>query len=144
MDREKLLKHLVFLMFFIFTADILAQKLHWYFSIWYFDMLMHFGGGFWVGLFFIWFFSIKDLPIFQLSLEKINFKLILKALLFVLFFGILWEFFEIYSHNYIGGDLFNTLDTLSDVFFDLAGGTFAVFYFFKKIMKTEESKLQLS
>jgi hypothetical protein len=142
MDREKLLKHLVFLMFFIFIADIIAQKLHWYFSIWYFDMLMHFGGGFWVGLFFIWFFSIKDLPFFRLSFEKIDFKLILKILLFVLFFGILWEFFEIYSHNYIGGDPFNTLDTLSDVFFDLSGGLFAMFYYLKRSSSIKENKVQ--
>lgn len=115
-------------MFFIFIADILAQKLHWYFSIWWFDMAMHFGGGFWVGLFFIWFFSIKDLPIFKLSLEKADFKLVLKTILFVLSFGILWEFFEIFTHNYIAQDPFNMLDTTSDVFFDLGGGLCAILY----------------
>ncbi|OGI46772.1 hypothetical protein A2121_00185 [Candidatus Nomurabacteria bacterium GWB1_40_6] len=135
MDRKKLVKHLVFLMFFIFIADILAQKLHWYFSIWWFDMLMHFGGGFWVGLFFIWFFSIKDLPIFQLSFEKIDFKLILKVLLFVLFFGILWELFEVFVHNYIAQDPFSVLDTTSDIFFDFGGGLCAILYLWKKLPK---------
>src|SRR3989344_5487931 len=108
MDRKKLIKHLVFLMFFIFIADILAQKLHWYFSIWW--------------------FSIKDLPIFQLSFEKIDFKLILKVLLFVLFFGILWELFEVFVHNYIAQDPFNILDTTSDIFFDLSGGLCVIIY----------------
>lgn len=143
MDRERLLKHLVFLMFFIFIADLLAKQFYWYFSIWYFDMFIHFLGGLWVGLFFIWFFSIKDLPILKLSLEKPDFKLIGKTLLFVLLFGILWELFEIYTHNYISHDPFSILDTVSDIFFDLAGGTFATFYFFKIIMPINESELQL-
>ena len=142
MDRKKLIKHLVFLMFFIFIADIIAQKLHWYFSIWWFDMVMHFLGGFWVGLFFIWFFSIKDLPIFQLSLEKADFKLIMKTILFVLSFGILWEFFEIFTHNYIAHDPFNILDTTSDIFFDLAGGVSAILYYLKNIIHVGENKVQ--
>ncbi|KKR41682.1 MAG: hypothetical protein UU10_C0029G0006 [Parcubacteria group bacterium GW2011_GWF1_40_6] len=142
MDRKKLIKHLVFLMFFIFIADIIAQKLHWYFSIWWFDMVMHFLGGFWVGLFFIWFFSIKDLPIFQLSLEKADFKLIMKTILFVLSFGILWEFFEIFTHNYIAHDPFNILDTTSDIFFDLAGGVSAILYYLKNIIPVGENKVQ--
>ena len=126
------------MMFFIFTADIMAQKFYWYYSIWWFDMPMHFLGGFWVGLFFFWFFSTKYLPIFQLSLEKIDFKLTWKILLFVLFLGISWEIFEIYVNNYIGKTPFNLLDTISDIFFDLAGGSFALFYVFRRSIPTEK------
>jgi hypothetical protein len=66
--------------------------------------------------------------------------------LFVLILGILWELFEVLTHNYIARDLFNTLDTVSDLFFDLAGGAFAVFYFLfylsKKIMPVVANKVQ--
>jgi len=146
MDRKKLLKLIIYLMFFIFIANLLAQKFYWYSSIWYFDMIMHFLGGVWQGLFFIWFFSINDLPLFRLSLDAIDFKLIYKTILFVLLIGVLWEFFEFFTNNYVGHDPFNTLDTISDIFFDLAGGAFAVFYFLfylsKKIMPVVANKVQ--
>lgn len=117
-------------MFLIFIANSLALKFYWYFSIWWSDMFMHFLGGLWEGLFFIWFFSIINFSFLKLSLEVVNFRLIYKTVLFVLLIGILWEFFEFFSNNYIGHDPFNALDTISDVFFDLAGGAFSILYFF--------------
>ena len=144
MDRKKLLKFLVYLMLLIFIANSLALKFYWYFSIWYFDMLMHFLGGLWEGLFFIWFFSIVDFPFLKLSPSVVDFKLIYKTVSFVLLIGILWEFFEFFTNNYIGHDPFNILDTISDIFFDLAGGTFSIFYFFfyfKKITPIKESEV---
>ncbi len=124
-------------MFFIFIVDILARKFFWYYSIWYFDMVMHFFGGLWAGLFFVWFLSIKDLsfPEWSLGLLSLSdYKIVYKTLLFVLIVGVLWEIFEIYANNYLGGDSFNILDTVSDVFFDLAGGATAVFYLLNRIM----------
>jgi hypothetical protein len=129
-------------MFFIFVADFIAQKFYLYTSIWYFDMFMHFGGGFWEGLLFLWFFPLLNLPFFHLSIEKIDLKLICKTISFVLMIGILWEVFEIYTHNYLGHDPFNILDTASDIFFDLAGGFMAVLYFVKRIMVFKENKVE--
>lgn len=111
-------------MFFIFLMNLTAERLFWYSSIWWFDMVMHFLGGFWVSIFSIYIFSYKEviLPIFRI-------------ILFVLFIGILWEFFEIYSNNYIGGESFDMLDTVSDLFFDLSGGLCAILYLWKKTQK---------
>ena len=143
-DRKKLLRPLFFLMLLIFTANSLALAFHWYYSIWWFDMLMHFLGGLWEGLFFIWFFSSPDIgESLRLSPEPKNFtRLITKTVLFVLLIGVLWEFFEFFTNNYIGSDPFNILDTVSDIFFDLAGGTFAVLYFFEKTIFSSENKVQ--
>ena len=118
MDGKKLLKYLVFLMLFMFLVNLAASKFYLYYSLWYFDILMHFLGGVWVGLFFLYVFSRKSqvLP----SELKITF--------FVLIIGILWEAFEAFSHNYIGRDSFNILDTFSDILFDLAGGLCAILY----------------
>ena len=127
-DRKKFLKYLTYLMFLIFIIDLLALKFYWYFSIWWSDMLMHFFGGLWLGLAFIWFLLRKNI-----SFEP-HFQFICQTISFVLLIGVLWEFFEFFTNNYIGGDRFNILDTVSDIFFDLAGGTFAILYFFKKIM----------
>src|SRR3989339_607345 len=124
MDRTKLTKRLIFLIFFIFFANFLAITFYWYFSIWYFDMIMHFLGGFWIGLLYFYIFPA----------ENKSFYLIFKILLFTLFIGISWEVFEILFNNIIALNPFDFSDTLSDIFFDLAGGGVAIFYFFKRIM----------
>ena len=128
MSKKRLLKHLVFLMFFLFVLNLMAQEFYWYFTIWYFDMIMHFLSGFWVALFFVWFFSMEDMGFLQLSLEKIDFKLFRKIILFVLSIGVLWELFEFYVYQYIGQIPFHLLNTVSDICFDLLGGICAMLY----------------
>lgn len=135
MDRKKLIKHLVFLMFFIFLTNFLAEKFHWYFSIWYFDMIMHFLGGFWVGFFFLYTFLAKD-PVLPTA------GLFLKIILSTLAIGILWEFYE-YFLNVVSFTSFDFKDTLSDIFFDLLGSFASIFYFFKIIMLMPENTVQL-
>jgi hypothetical protein len=138
-DRKRLFKILTHLVISIFLVNCVAVRLYWYYSIWYFDMPMHFFGGLWVGLALIWFLSYKN------SSLELSFKLICQIILGVLLIGFLWEVFEILVNNIIAQNQFNTLDTISDIFFDLAGGTFAVFYFFfhslkiRRIMPTGEN-----
>ncbi|MFA6585833.1 MAG: hypothetical protein WCS86_01595 [Candidatus Paceibacterota bacterium] len=132
MDYKKLAVRLFLLILLIFLVNYSAMQFHWYSSIWYLDMPMHFFGGFWIGLAFIWLFKIKE----------ISFRLILKIISVVLLVGVLWEFFEIVVNNYIILDSFNTLDTLSDIFFDLAGGIFAILYFLKKVSLIKEDIVQ--
>lgn len=115
--------------FVVFLLNYLAMQFYWYTSIWYFDMIMHFLGGIWVGFMVIWFFKI----------EEISLKTILQIILSVLFIGVLWEIFEIMLNDYTTQNPFNILDTVSDVFCDLAGGTFAILYFLRKIMITKEN-----
>ena len=129
MKRKKLSIRVGSLVVFIFIVNYLAMNFYWYWSIWWFDMPMHFLGGFWLGLFLIWLFP----------LEKMSGKMIFKIILGVLLIGIFWEIFEVIVNNNTLQLPFNTLDTLSDIFFDLAGGTFAVFYFLKRIMFLDKS-----
>jgi CDP-diglyceride synthetase len=131
-NKRKLLIRLTSLVFFIFVINTLANKFYWYSSIWYFDMPMHFLGGFWLALVLIYLFPLSDS----------SFKSIYKIILGVLFIGVLWELFELFFKNYVAQNPFNGLDALSDIFFDLAGGFTGVFYFFKRIMFKEESKVQ--
>ncbi len=131
MNAKKFLIRLLLLILSIFLLNYLAMSFYWYSSIWYFDMIMHFLGGIWLGLAFIWLFKI----------EKISFKLILKIILGVLLISILWEVFEIILDKNITGNSFNTLDTISDISFDLAGGFFAVLYFLRKIMSIKKNTL---
>ncbi len=119
-------------MVFIALAYVLIGKFHWDYTIWWIDMPMHFFGGFWQAMFFIWFFSIKNFTFFQVPINKIDTQLIVKAVLFVLLIGILWEIFEVLVHNYVPHNTFSILDTTSDIFFDVAGGIAAILYALRK------------
>jgi len=126
MDRKRLFKQLAILVFFIFILNFLAGKFYWYSEIWWFDMPMHFMGGLWLGLSFIWLFSSKN----------ISTKSIVSVMLCVLVVGVAWELFELYFVNHIAENPFNLLDTLSDLFFDLAGGSLALVYLCRNIMNS--------
>lgn len=125
-DRKRLFKTQAYSIILIFILNSIAVKLYFYSSIWYFDMIMHFFGGFWLGLVFLWLFSYKNSSL-ELSLE-----LVFKIILSVLVIGVLWEIFEIIFINIIAQTSFNSLDTPSDVFFDLAGCVFVMLYFLKR------------
>jgi len=131
MDSKKFLVRTFLLVLLIFILNCLAMKFYWYSSIWYFDMIMHFLGGCWVGLAIIWFFHVED----------ISLKLIFKIILGVLLIGFFWEVFEVIIDEIFSKNSFNILDTISDIFFDLSGGCLAVLYFIKKIMSNRENTI---
>jgi hypothetical protein len=133
MDRKKLLIRIVILMFLLFALDRLASGFYWYYTVWWFDMLMHFLGGLWVGLFLIYVISPKNSSL----------KTILNIILWLLVIGILWEAFEFWTRTYIGQTPFDILDTLSDVSFDVAGGFLAILYFFNRAMSPAGDTVQL-
>ena len=125
MDDKKLSKILIYLIFFILVVNFLANTFYWYSSIWWFDIVMHFLGGFWIGLSFFYLFpSRSNSP-----------NSVFKILLFVFIVGISWEIFEILFNNILAQNPFDILDTLSDIFFDLSGGLCAILYRWKKLQK---------
>lgn len=130
MDPKRLLKQIVVLMIFMFVANQLATKFHWYYSIAWFDMMMHFLGGVWVAMFFLYVFKAP-------STFARKFWVVISSVLVV---GILWEVFE-FGMGSIAGDAFNVRDTLSDIFFDLAGGCVAIFAKLRHIMPVKENKV---
>ncbi len=124
MDRKKLLKIITVLMLVLFVADFLAKMFYWYSSIWWFDVLMHFSSGFWVGLFFLYVFTAKE-----------SFIPVVKVLLWVLLIGVLWEIYELYVYQHLMGIPFDIFDTISDIFLDLFGGLCAILYIWKKQLR---------
>ncbi len=130
-NRKKFSIRVISLIFFILALDVIASKFHWYFTIWWFDMPMHFLGGIWVGLALLWYFPLKSL----------FFKEVFKIIFGVLIVAIFWEIFEILVDKVIAQNPFNALDTLSDIFFGMAGGVVSIFYFFRRIMIKRESKV---
>lgn len=129
-DRKKLFFRIAFLIFFVFLINALAIKFYWYYSIRWFDMPMHFLGGFWVGLALLWFFNVK----------YIDKNYIYKVILGVLFVGLCWEVFEFFVNNlYFARYPFDIVDTIQDIFFDLFGGFLSLIYFKNRIMRIEKN-----
>ncbi len=134
MEKKKLFIRIVLLISSIFIVNFLAGKFYWYSAIWYFDMIMHFFGGFWVGLAAIWFLFNKKSFYDPFHL--------LKIISMVLLVGVAWEIFEFVFYNYVAENSFDVLDTISDLFFDLVGGIMAILYYTKCILLNEKNIVQ--
>ncbi len=144
MDRNRLFKPVVYLALFIFFADMLADKFYWYYSVWWFDMPVHFLGGFWEGIFFIWYFSEVRLPFLRRPIRNLNWQTLMQMLIFVFLIGVSWEAGQFLTSNYIGLEPLVVFDAVSDVFFDLLGGVVAIAYVMHKVMPPRLDKLQSS
>ena len=129
--RKKLGIRLIWIILAILIMNYASLQFYWYSSVWWLDMPMHFLGGIWAALAIFWIFSPKSL----------NTKHILAVMLGVLCIGLAWEIFEIVVNDAILKNPFNSLDTLSDIFFDLAGALLGIFYLLGKIRREEAVKI---
>lgn len=131
MDRRKLSHKVVWLVVFLFILNGLATFFHWYSLVSWFDMLMHFLGGFWLCLAVILIrpFNRNSLRFFAVSV------------IFVLLISVAWEVFEFIVKNQIFAEKFDLQDTISDLFFDLSGAFLALIYFLKNIMMRRQDTI---
>ena len=126
------LKSIISLFVFILLAHIFAVINHWYWTYNWIDIPMHFLGGFWLGLVFLYFIN----PNLEIKNHKFLVMMIL-VISFAVFVGVLWEFFEFLSdvlfssRGYFEISQQGTADTMGDLFFDIIGGlvTFGIYRF---------------
>ncbi len=89
---QKLLKRLGIVVIFIFFINTLATFFYWYYSIWWFDMPMHFMGGLFAILLVIFvaerYFNFRNRTAAHTALEQIIFLILVAVLV-----GIVWEYF---------------------------------------------------
>lgn len=137
MDSKKIFQQLASLVIAIFILNFLANKFYWYYSIWWFDMPMHFVGGFWLGMVFFWFFKVRRLNL------SVNLTFLTRLVAWVLFIGVAWELFEYFFINYMAQNNFDLIDTSSDLFFDLFGGITAVAFLLKRDVLINSNKVEL-
>ncbi|KKU75754.1 MAG: hypothetical protein UY01_C0005G0021 [Candidatus Nomurabacteria bacterium GW2011_GWB1_47_6] len=138
MNRKRLTATLVLMMFAIFALSLAGERWHW--DILY--VLLHLSGGFWVSLFFIWFFCADGLPLFKLRSGQPGPFLTTQTLLFVLVIGVLWEIFQFLTKSRIGAEPWSAPDTISDLFINMAGCLTALFYYRKIIMLPADNNVQ--
>lgn len=119
----------------IFVVNSFALQFSWYWVFWWFDMPMHFLGGLFLGGLSLYIYSHYVLKNNQKKWSL--YRWFRMVLLFVLSFGVLWEFYEFFIDYFLKHTDNNILDTLSDVFFDTAGGMSAFLYFLIRSTEVE-------
>lgn len=115
----------------LFVAVVTVGVLHhlalahfWYWTLWWFDVVMHVLGGFVVGLAAVWFLSL-----FRAVERYSPGRVFILTVIVVVAVGIGWELFEFFAQLFIQGEFFP--DTLHDVAADIAGGLVAYAYYYQ-------------
>lgn len=108
----------------VFVLNLLGTYSFWYATIWWYDMLVHFLGGVFIGFLILYLFS------------KLH-KLALKQLVIcvgggILLIGIGWEIFEVIVWHVTGAVGSPFSDSVSDVICDTLGGLVALSFFLRK------------
>jgi hypothetical protein len=119
----------------IFSLSIIIAGLHYYatinslyWSIGWFDILMHFLGGLLMGLIAIFIFFISEKIDFPRNSRIVIFSVVMG---FVLIVGLTWELWELFAGL---SDVINDLgDTILDLIMDIIGGVIAYLLTVKKI-----------
>ena len=109
--------------FGVYFLNFLAGKMSWYWIMWWFDMPMHFFGGF-LSAVLIFLFFYKRLR----ALDAVHSeRAFLFIMLGILALGLVWELHEVIVERAIpaGMDIVSFVDSISDLFFDMAGGLLA-------------------
>jgi hypothetical protein len=102
-------------------------------------MPMHFLGGLWIGLMGTWMYFLGP---FAKKDKLITISCVAcVTLLSVFIIGVLWEGYEYFVQVSIpGATIGNPLDSLSDLFFDMAGGVAATMYLISHISFVKEGE----
>ncbi len=129
MQSRRLTLALVYLIFFIWGINTIADQTHLYYLLWWFDIPMHIMGGLWVALmslviyYHTSYFKRKDRSVaFVISF----------ALASTMIIGLFWEVFEFSVEHFVKLNDNGLLDTLKDLVDDLIGASLATAIFIKR------------
>jgi hypothetical protein len=126
--KESILIGLIVLILHIF-----ALKFYLYWTVLWFDIPMHFLGGFLIGLIVISIIKRVQLAV-QKSDEILNkWLLFISVILAVLVVGLTWELWELFVG--FTDVLSDKADTVMDVVMDLIGGFAAILYYYFKYLE---------
>lgn len=116
MVKNKLYRNTFWLLFFIGVLNLFATYLYLYWTSSWFDLLMHFLGGFWVAMVVVSLWAV-------FNKNKIVYPKIFSVILWVTVVGVLWEIFELsIGATELSDGIRFIADTLSDIVMDIIGG----------------------
>lgn len=129
-SRRTFLWPMVFVGILVAVLHQLAIVFSLYWSIEWFDILMHFLGGLWVGFFALLVFFSSG--IIKVTENVRNAGMIFLVVIFsVLVVGLTWELWELFVG--LSDQIADRSDTILDVVMDSIGGVVAFYYGNKKL-----------
>ena len=134
MLRQQILKKLAVSFVVLAIFNEIAVFIHWYSIIWWFDMPMHFLGG--MAVFYL--SAVLWLPARKFVSDR---RFLFEGIITALLIGVLWEALELYLFLTYGDPNFILLDSISDLFFDLAGAFLGAYFLAQILNQKSESNL---
>lgn len=122
MTRKRIIKYTAILFSLLAIINLLSMKFFWYQAISWFDMPMHFIGGFTTLLLLAYLFYSR------LQYDFLFYRKIIFLILGAILVGFLWEVFEYVFNNIIAGIPWDMVDTSADLFWDTTGAIFALIF----------------
>jgi len=124
MSQTKLFKFTSVLLFLIFILYFLELKFYLSWTVWWYDILLHFLGGSVVGMAVLLIFE----RFFDMEITGV-FKTVLIGIVGAFVIGVLWEILELRLNltSFSDGVVYIT-DTISDLILDMTGAFFGIFY----------------
>jgi len=115
------------LLYAILVLHLLALYFYWYWMFWWYDILLHFLGGLWLGGTTLWFLQYVRKKPFGRTAQYVI------PLVAVIVIGLGWELFEFSLDTFIIFQTNDIIDTVADLFSDIAGGLTASLLFVRGI-----------
>ena len=136
------MKTAILFLILILLADLVFGLGFKYYRLFYFDMILHFLGGFFVAMFFLHYFKNTN----HGKPGSPEFKKALIIISSAVFVGVIWEFLEYSATELLGDYLYNNYriiccignldDTIKDLLMDILGALAFVIITFKSINKS--------
>jgi hypothetical protein len=129
--KTPLFRYTLFLFSIIVVLDVLAEVFYFHWAYWWYDVMLHFLGGFLIGMVVLLVWSVCC------SLEEGHkLKVVGTGFLVALLIGVLWEVFELYTgQTFLSDGIVYMRDTSSDLLMDVCGGFFGTVYSFALMLK---------
>lgn len=125
--RKKALWFIFLLAISVVLLDTLGQLLRLYWSVWWFDVIMHFLGGVLVA------FTAYSLSLSSHFSKFFRSGVVWKIMLFTLAVGVVWEIWEV-ANGWTASTEPHSVDTTLDLVMDILGASYGI-KLFRKITK---------
>jgi uncharacterized membrane protein YjdF len=129
MTNKPLFKRAFLLLIIVGFLNFVATIFYLYWSVWWFDNLLHFLSGACIAIACLSFFHLKSGEVW---------RIVFIGVFFALLIGIVWEIFEWYFEIvYVEEGLAYVFDTTSDILMDTTGALLASLYARRILLKNE-------
>ena len=129
--QKKFLKELIVVSIVVLVLHVLALQYSLYWSIDWYDILMHFLGGLTMGILATYIFFTSNYIKSTAVLKDNKFVVFVIISLFTLSVGLIWELWEVFVE--FSNVLEDQVDTIIDLIMDMLGALTAFYYVKNKL-----------